>query len=270
MFCDTHTHSEHSPDAEDSVIDLCEAAVRAGIGVLAITDHANFFEDRTRDADVLIRMQEQKEAVFAAREQFAGKLKLLWACEIGEPQLNPGLAEEVLKNPYDMVVGSNHFLKGDRSIYHREYPPELDDERILEFLQATKDLILFGRFHTLGHLDYILRLVGRKDNKVLSLRKFEPQIEEILTMLIERDMGIEINTSNLKRWLKTLIEPWILERYRMLGGKYITIGSDAHFKEDVGAGVLEAQKLTYDTGFRHVTYFEKGEPVLVSLEGVGK
>ncbi|MBE6916049.1 MAG: histidinol-phosphatase HisJ family protein [Ruminococcaceae bacterium] len=268
MLCDTHTHSIHSPDGANTVAELCEAAVRAGVGVLAITDHANIFENRASDAELMSRFLAQKEAILAAREQYRGKLKLLCGCELGEPQLNPAWAEEVLEFPFDMIIGSNHFWSDGDGIYETGCTPETYRDLVLRFLRVTKELIEFGRFHTLGHLDYILRYIEGCVEGKPNFREFEPEIEEILTMLVERGMAIEINTASLRYWLNSLIEPWILERFRALGGKYITIGSDAHVKKYVGFGIEQAARLAYETGFSHITYFEQGEPVQVSLKGV--
>ena len=267
MLCDTHTHSVHSPDGSNTVLELCEAAVRAGVGVLAITDHANIFEDRGKDPDLVSKFVAQKEAIFAAREQYQGKLKVIYGCELGEPQLNPAWAEEILAFPFDMIIGSNHFWAGGDPIYEITCTPETYRAQVLRFLKVTKDLILFGGFNTLGHLDYILRYLQWSMEDTPSYRGFEPEIEEILTLLIQRGMALEINTASLRNKLGCLIEPWILKLYRALGGKYITIGSDAHVVKDVSAGTLDAMRLAYQSGFSPITYFEQGEPILVPLEG---
>lgn len=270
MLCDTHTHSVFSGDAENTVEELCNTAVRAGVGVLAITEHANIFADGVEEEQLYARLTENREAVYAARQKYRGKLKLLYGCEIGGPQTNPAWAERVLQFPYDMIIGSNHFWEDGSSIFRTGCTPDTYRDLVLRFLQITKDLILFGRFHTLGHLDYILRYIEGSVEGKPNFREFKPEIDEILTMLVERDMGMEINTTTLRNWLNCLIEPWILKRFRALGGKYVTVGSDAHSVKNVGAGIEQAMQLVYDVGFRHIAYFEKGEPVLVSLEGVGK
>ena len=51
-----------------------------------------------------------------------------------------------------------------------------------------------------------------------------------------------------------------------LGGEYITIGSDAHFTEHVGAGINEGFAIAEAAGFEYVTYFEKHKPTLVRIE----
>ena len=86
-------------------------------------------------------------------------------------------------------------------------------------------------------------------------------------MLVERGIALEVNTAGKRKWLASLIEQWILERYRALGGKYITVGSDAHVKEDIGAGFSEACALIRRAGFSEIVYFEQGQPIAVPLKG---
>lgn len=47
----------------------------------------------------------------------------------------------------------------------------------------------------------------------------------------------------------------ILRWYREEGGSILTIGSDAHRRQDVGAGFVEAGKLLSSLGFLYVSHF---------------
>ena len=58
----------------------------------------------------------------------------------------------------------------------------------------------------------------------------------------------------------------IVSRFRELGGKYITIGSDAHRWGDVGSGLEEGYRLAQRCGFSYVTVFEKRQPVLLPID----
>ncbi|MBQ3054670.1 MAG: histidinol-phosphatase HisJ family protein [Oscillospiraceae bacterium] len=267
MICDTHTHSMYSFDGVETIAAMCATAVSKGIQVLAVTDHTEVLTSKEMGDSERRRLREHREAVMEAQKLYAGKLKLLYACELGQPQFNPAWAEEMAQYPFDMVIGSIHFKKGDIDLYDVTYTRENRDECIHEYFEETKEMIRQGGFHTLGHLDYILRrMEGCFDGKP-GYTIYREQVDEILSMLIERDIALEVNTAGLRKWLSALIEQWILERFRTLGGKYITIGSDAHVKEDIGAGFAEAAKLIRAAGFSEIVYFEKGQPVSVPLKG---
>ena len=44
------------------------------------------------------------------------------------------------------------------------------------------------------------------------------------------------------------------------GGEIITVGSDAHSPEGVGAGIPEACRLIADTGFRYIATYSGHKP----------
>jgi len=267
MICDTHTHSMYSFDGVETIAEMCAAAIARGVKVLAVTDHTEILTAKNPDDAERRRLREHREAIAQAQEHFAGKLKLLYACELGQPQFNPAWAEEMGTYPFDMVIGSIHFKKGDIDLYDVIYTRENRDKCIHEYFEDTKEMIEQGGFHTLGHLDYILRRMEGCFEGKPGYTMYQSQVDEILTMLIERGIALEVNTAGLRKWLASLIEQWILERYRALGGKYITVGSDAHVKEDIGAGFAEAANLIRAAGFSEIVYFEKGQPITVPLKG---
>ena len=57
----------------------------------------------------------------------------------------------------------------------------------------------------------------------------------------------------------------IIRRYRELGGKYITIGSDSHTANEVGAGIEEAMKLIKNCGFDKLTFFVSREIIQIDI-----
>jgi histidinol-phosphatase (PHP family) len=71
-------------------------------------------------------------------------------------------------------------------------------------------------------------------------------------------MGLEINTSGLRQ---SPGEPYpgltILQWYRELGGEILTLGSDTHHTNSLGAGLAQAQDLAQAAGFRAITVFEQ-------------
>ncbi|NLG53634.1 MAG: histidinol phosphate phosphatase, partial [Clostridiales bacterium] len=61
------------------------------------------------------------------------------------------------------------------------------------------------------------------------------------------------------------LEPWVLELYAKSGGKYITVGSDAHKTEHVGLGLNNAADLIKNTGFNSITYYKDKKPFFISI-----
>ena len=59
--------------------------------------------------------------------------------------------------------------------------------------------------------------------------------------------------------------PSIIRRYRELGGRIITIGSDAHMSRNVGAYINEAVEMIANAGFEEITLFQNRIPGFVKI-----
>ncbi|MBR1627959.1 MAG: histidinol-phosphatase HisJ family protein, partial [Lachnospiraceae bacterium] len=138
--------------------------------------------------------------------------------------------------------------------YNRRYY-----EEILETMRLYKD------YSVLAHLDLIVRY---DEQGVFPFEKVRDIVAAILELAIKEDKGIEMNTSSWKYGLSdTQPSRAILRLYKDLGGKIITIGSDAHKKEYLGYHFEDACAILKDEiGFENVATFEKMEPVFHKLE----
>ena len=59
---------------------------------------------------------------------------------------------------------------------------------------------------------------------------------------------------------------FVLRRYKELGGKLITIGSDAHFAEHLGAGIEQGYELALKCGFDKIAVYQDRTPTLIPIE----
>jgi len=87
-----------------------------------------------------------------------------------------------------------------------------------------------------------------------------------LRFLAENGKAIEINTSGLYHGIDSTQPPLnILKRFKVLGGEFVTTGSDAHRASDIGKGLLKAVSMLKEAGFEYLTYFENRKPHLVRI-----
>ena len=78
---------------------------------------------------------------------------------------------------------------------------------------------------------------------------------------------MEVNTSGLRQKLgETMPGLELLRRYRRLGGELVTLGSDAHCTEDLGAGIDQGMELLKAAGLNQFVVYEKRRPVWLPLE----
>ena len=64
----------------------------------------------------------------------------------------------------------------------------------------------------------------------------------------------------------TLPDEPIIKRFKELGGKYITLGTDSHNTEFVGKGIEKGIEILKRCGFSQYTIYENHKPVMIDIE----
>ena len=152
------------------------------------------------------------------------------------------------KYPFDFVIFSCHQVENKE--YWRQEPQEgktqLEYNR--RYYQEILDVVkVYKDYSILGHLDVIKRYDKQGE---IEFEKIQDLIEQIFEVVIADGKGIELNTSSRAYKLKSLMpSKEILKLYHDMGGKIITIGSDAHNADRIGDCVMESQKILKDIGF---------------------
>lgn len=81
-------------------------------------------------------------------------------------------------------------------------------------------------------------------------------------MRLKNGKGIEVNTSSFRYALNDLTPSRdILRLYKELGGTIITIGSDAHKEEHLGAKISYVKEELKKLGFNSFCTFDKMKPI---------
>lgn len=190
--------------------------------------------------------------------------RLLLGVEIGmTADTNDRNREIVRSHPFDMVIGSIHFMRG-KDIYYPEFFAMFPgkEEVFSEYLDTMAEMIEdYDDFDTLGHMDYIGRVAPYGD-PLLYYEDYPDRIDRILKLLIAKDKCLEINTRQFDKPQAVAALRTICQRYHDLGGRYVTIGSDAHTPAVVGAYLTEAYGLAENCGLTPVIYRERQRCIL--------
>ena len=89
--------------------------------------------------------------------------------------------------------------------------------------------------------------------------------------MIENDKGIEVNTSGLRyRNKSTHPNLDILKQYKKLGGKIITLGSDAHKARELGLNFEEAIDMINCVGFDEIAIYHNRIPSFVKTKELSR
>ena len=272
MIYDMHCHSTNS-DGRQSVEEMCLSAIERGVTGFAVTDHAdmNFYESR----DTYNRICRSLEDIKRAREAYGDKLHLLRGVELGEYLYAPENADKVLGlNDFDVILGSVHLVpkaRFDRPYNRIPFSEDGTDEEIREYLKLYFDLVsetvdAFD-FDVLAHLTCPVRYITGVHQRPADAFEFEDKIREILEKVIKRNIALEYNTGGLneKCHFCNVQNEQLFALYKSMGGKLVTVGSDAHYAIGIGKTFVTATTHLKELDFDSVCYYENRKPQMIKL-----
>ncbi|MGN1118782.1 MAG: histidinol-phosphatase HisJ family protein [Oscillospiraceae bacterium] len=262
ITADLHTHTSFSTDSDEPLEAMAEAALERGLKTLCITEHMDFDYPT---GEFMLDTAAYKAEFLRVRELFAGRLELLFGVELGiMDYLAPKLRDYLSDWDFDFVIGSTHLVDGE-DIYYPEYYDRLGDRNgLLRFFESTlANIRSFDGFDVYGHLDYGVRYSHAKSYSPADCREV---LDEILKCLVSMGKGIELNTAGLKYGLGWAHpHPEVLKRYRELGGKIITVGSDGHEAGHCAYDFDMAQDILKEAGFDYYTVFRARKPQFIRI-----
>lgn len=215
---DSHVHSSFSPDSRLSPQELIQDE-----RPMIITDHYDLHE-RLGSPFIF-----DTDAYFASWLPVRSE-RLLVGIELGLRK--DALAYDVADKPFDFVLGSVH------APFDRDDAYEFVDHALLN----TFDEISFQRYYfehvlrsiqarpeidALAHLDYPMRYFQHFRREVL-IDDCHDLITQVMQELVRSDIALELNTA--RATAQPFYEEWrrLFDMYKQAGGRFVTIGSDAH------------------------------------------
>jgi len=262
ILYDTHTHSTRSHDGVSSMEEMAKTASELGLKGIYLTEHCDF---RSYPEGVVYRYFEDE--IREARKSLPEDgVELPFAVEIAQATLSHELASDLIgRNQFDFVIGSQHLLPGNESVLRRSYTDRRDCEAVLDmYLDALLETAETADYDTLAHMDYPLRYFYFNAGILLTLEDRQDKVDEILRAVIRRDKALELNTAVLRKGYPVMMEN-TLRRFRELGGRYVTIGSDAHQTWFLCDRFAEAEESVKRAGFDHYTVYHKRKPTQIAF-----
>jgi len=254
---DAHLHTDLSPDSDVRIDVYAAAALERGIAEIAITDHVDFepgapafayttFADRER----IVRDAAERWGPQGVAIRFGAELTYdrSWEADI---------RAHLARHAYDFTIGSVH----DRveSPYHpRRVAAWVEGRSLAEIVAPSFDEVTAaarsGLFDAIGHIDGVKRYLFPH----VAPAAFEaaPELyEPILRALVESGTALEVNTSGLRYAIGVSFpHPAVVTRFRELGGRALTIGSDAHRADQFGWGLTDGYAIATGAGFDELTF----------------
>jgi len=264
---DAHMHTDLSPDSGVPLELYCAQAAERGVREIAITDHLDFTPGAP--AYQYTSYKRRETMVRDAAERWAGKVTVRFGVELTyESRYEEAIREHLGSHSYDYSIGSVHAMSDGP--YARDriasfMAGKSIAEAVAPYFAEVERAIRSGLFDTLGHLDMCKRWLVPWF-KAADFAAAPELYEPLLTALVEGDTALEVNASGLRHPTgETYPGPWVVTRFRELGGQRVTVGSDSHMPNCFAFGIEEACEIVAAAGFDRLTLeraVDRGDLVL--------
>ena len=286
MRADYHLHCEFSDDSVELMETQIEQGIMIGLDEMCFTDHVDYGvkrdwddplgiewrdgdnNDGTKDPVANVNYPKYFEKLYRLKEQYRNKITVKAGLEFGIQSHTVGEFQRLYdkyRDKLDFVLFSMHQV-GDREFWTGDFQRGRTQKEYNEkyYEEILKTMGLFKDYSVLAHLDLIVRY---DPAGVYPFEKVKDIVAAILEQVIRDDKGIEINTSSWKYGLSdTQPSRAVLRLYKDLGGKIITVGSDAHKKEFLGDHFDDAFAILRDeVGFSEIATFDRMQPIFHKL-----
>jgi histidinol-phosphatase (PHP family) len=244
---DLHVHTSLSHDGDGTADECCAVAVRLGLATIGFAEHVDF--DPADPGYGAFRYEACAEAVLQARARYAGALRVLFGVEVDYQEwLEEAIAEFLGAHAFDYVIGSVHAI--------RQVPVMSDSYCALrsarraysDYYDAVRRSAASGLFDVIGHFGYAERRgaarYGPADDDAVA-----DVVASALTEVVRSGACLEVNAAGLRHGRSEMYpDAATVALFRSLGGRWVSMGSDAHAPADVGLGVAQSLVLTREMG----------------------
>lgn len=283
MYADYHLHCEYSDDSNEPMENQIQEAITLGLDEMCFTDHVDYGIKRDWDdpEGIIIRhaIEHGKEvdlvlanvnypkyfeALNMYQKKYASSISIKKGLEFGIQSITVDAYEKLFdsyQNELDFVLFSMHQVNNlefwTQDFQKGKTQKQYNDEYYKEIYQTMQ---IFHHYSCLAHLDLLARY---DENGIYPFENEKDIIAEILKYAIRDGKGIEINTSSWKYGLKdTQPSRAILKLYKGLGGKIITVGSDAHETKYLASHIKDAYAiLENEIGINEICTFDHMQPI---------
>lgn len=283
MYADYHLHCEYSDDSNEPMENQIQKAIILGLDEMCFTDHVDYGIKRDWDdpEGIIIRHAVEHgkevdlvlanvnypkyfEALNMYQKKYASSISIKRGLEFGIQSITVDAYEKLYasyQDDLDFVLFSMHQVNNlefwTQDFQKGKTQKEYNDEYYKEIYQTMQ---MFHHYSCLAHLDLMARY---DENGIYPFENEKDIIAEILKYAIRDGKGIEINTSSWKYGLKdTQPSRAILKLYKDLGGKIITVGSDAHETKYLASHIKDAYAiLKNEIGINEICTFDHMQPI---------
>jgi histidinol-phosphatase (PHP family) len=250
---DYHIHTPFCKHAHGEMAEYIESAIEKGIVEICFTDHIPLPDGFDANHRMAIEdMDDYFEEIRRLREMYPD-ISILTGIEADYIQGYEKYLEDFFSRyPLDLALMSIHFVKGwpnNAWVFSYSYTEQSISRIYHSYFQAMCNGINSGLFDVIGHMD----LVKRPNFPIMD--KNSEDVQKVLDCVSKQNMGIEINTSGLRKSISETYPSYdIIERIAAKGIPMI-IGSDSHSPQQLGSHFADVLKeVSAFKGFKLARY----------------
>jgi len=267
---DAHLHTDLSPDSDVPIDVYAALAVEREITELAITDHVDF--DARDPAYGYATYADRERTARAAAERWAPRgVQIRFGAELTFNRAWEGdLRAHLQRHAYDYTIGSVHDWPDSPYVAARVRTFATGrplDEVLAPYLAEVRAAAESGLFDTLGHLDVVRRYLHDIIPAAAiygAVELFEPT----LRALVDSGTALEVNASGYRHPAGVAYPgPPLVNRYRELGGRHVTAGSDAHRERHFAWGLEAAYRVLAEAGYTGLAFRRGADRTSVEMPG---
>lgn len=254
---DAHMHTNLSPDSDVAIDTYAAAALERGIAEIAITDHVDF--EPGAPAFAYTSFADRERIVRGAAERWGAQgVAIRFGVELTyDRSWEADIRDHLAHHAYDFTIGSVHD-RVESPYSHRRVAAWVEGRTLADIVAPSFDEVeaaaRSGLFDAIGHIDGVKRYLFPHVTPA-DLAAAPELYEPILHALVESGCALEVNTSGLRYSIgEAFPNPAIVSRFRELGGRAVTVGSDAHRAVHFAWGLADGYGIVAAAGFGELTF----------------
>ena len=249
MF-DQHVHSSYSFDSNENLENYINVSNNSDI---ITTEHLDFENPIINYKDSSIDYLKYVGQIKNLNKKYSNKFFL--GIEIGYTPNSEKRIEDFLKDKnFNLKLLSIHqngnydYMCVNKKLISLEV---LIQEYFEQMIQALESSI---EFNVLAHFEYGLRMID------ISVTDFDNLasvfLNKIIELIVKKEIAFEVNTKSMYKYKKENLYNYMIEKYIKKGGRFFTLGSDAHNIKEYAYKFDEAKNFLLSKNMKEIILFK--------------